>query len=210
VRVILVPKKAMAAVALVLGLGTFALIAAPVASADVTQPVVDQLPNTIITLPGVTVTKIVTLPPRSVTIRSTVTQRVTLPRETVTRTAPGQRVTVTSMVPAPGLSNRTVVTLPRRTYTGATSSSSKSGTIAVTKTLVVSKDRVIVPEDRIVIKRSAAAGVSIGLVVLGILLAIGTMWGLYALGYLNAEDRNTEKMEELVKEVKTGEIGPPE
>lgn len=201
-----------------LSLGVLLAMALPASAEILPTPVTDALPQVTATLPGVTITKLITLRPKTVTVRKTVTNIVRTPGPTVRVPGPVKTTTVyvpqnrvvTSVVPAPGLTGRSVVTLPRETVNGPTESTSKSGTVAVTKTVTIAADRVVVPKDRIVIERAKAAGVSIGLVVLGVLLALGTMWALYALGYLTADDRNAEKMEELVKEVKSGDIGPPE
>lgn len=135
----------------------------------------------------------VTLPP--------VTKTVTLPRatatKTVTRAIPGPVSTVTLVKSAPPITR--TVTSTQTGSTGQTTTLRATVTSPpVTSTVTVTTPPKVVTNEKVVtVTVSKAIGLSLGLVVLGVLVGVLLLWLAYARGYLSSENENVRGLTSL-------------
>lgn len=148
----------------------------------------------------------VVLPPVTITVPGPV---VTLPRQTVTKKVP-YPVTTTDIVRVPGPVR--TVTLPRETVTvtengqtGQTVTSRATVTATETQTVTATPptETKTVYQTRykdgvITVEKAKAVGISLGLLLLGGLLALFAMYLAYAVGYKDSELEEEKQAEEAL------------
>lgn len=153
----------------------------------------------------------VVLPPVTITVPGPVVTRppVTLPRQTVTQKVP-YPVTTTDIVRVPGPVR--TVTLPRETVTvtengqtGQTVTSRATVTATETQTVTATPptETKTVYQTRykdgvITVEKAQAVGISLGLLLLGGLLALFAMYLAYAVGYKDSELEEEKQAEEAL------------
>lgn len=144
-------------------------------------------------LPGV-VCATVTLPGRTVTLpraTDTTTVSIRVPAKTVTQTIPGPVSTVTIVREVAGKTS--TVTSPSGQTGQARDTVTSTTTVTATRT-----DVRTVPRDRVVnLTRPGAVGISLGLLAVGVILALVVLYIMYRLGYWRADDQNLDDLKKL-------------
>lgn len=157
-----------------------------------------------------TVTTRVTLP--RLTVTDEVTKIVKVPGPTVrlpgrTVTVPGaaggqsvRTVTVTKNVPQP-------VTTRNMTQMGTRQTVRVTDTITaspVTSTVAVEKIKAVKtpPKDAVVLTKIKAAGLSLLLVLLGVLLAVGIAWAAFTYGWFSGDNGNRKFIKETLDDLR--------
>ena len=150
------------------------------------------------------------LPDVTITVTLLRTRTVTLPRVTDTVTLPRATTTVTQNVAVPQ-SVRTVtvpgpVSTTTVTQSGSTTrqTATRSATIAgpgVTipaKTVTESSP----PKGTVTLTRTEAVGVSLGLIALGVLLAVLLTWAAFTYGWFKGDSGNREFLKETIDDLR--------
>lgn len=175
---------------------------------------VSSYPAQAVTLPqpNITVLRTVTLPPvvvtRLITIRpSTVTVKVPLPPRTRTVRLPGQ--IVTRVVTQPPKTVRVTVRENGQTVRSTAPSSRQTvsgratiGPTPVTSTVQVTKLVTLPPKDAVVLTKIKAAGISLLLVLIGVLLAIALVWAAFTYGWVSGDNGNREFIKETLDDLR--------
>lgn len=99
---------------------------------------------------------------------------------------------------------RTVYLRPETETVTATRKVTATKTIrqTKTKTATMTVTETVHPENRVIITPAKAAGLSVGLIVVGILLTLLGLWISFALGYFKGDDGNRQFIENTVDELK--------
>lgn len=171
----------------------------PAQAADIcVSPVVCvtvSVPGPTVRIPGPTVV----LPPDPpVTLpRRTVTVPVPVTTTDIVR-VPGPTVTETQRVPGP---TRTVTETGQTSTTTATVTETETATVTatpptVTQTVTRTRDGIITVE------KAQAVGISIGLLLLGGLLALLALWATYTVGYKDSELQEEKMAEETLSQIR--------